>query len=360
MDLITDFIWTYRDILEFLLYFLFFGSVCQSALHRHFGHHGGKVAVAMGLIMAAGLVLGKDSIGFALRHLGLSAVLLLLLAILVVAYRFMRWSDIPNAVALAAAATLTLVGANSAIPKLGLSRQNWYGPLLAGLLVGSAALALSSARDTPSERYRRPLVRAGQIPGQKPIRKELKVVRKASPRKANTHAKRAARDIRSSAKELSTEALTPKHMARIHRRMAQAETEAARTLRDLVRLQQLADATERLDRQRIHRAADIRLPELAPEQRRMLKESLTEERRRLGLEEALQQISHGVEQSVERLRHCLEEAARQIEARNAAGALGWLAKADETIEEARALQGRINQLHRGLTKSLKRQLRMVR
>ena len=357
MDLITDFILTYRDILEFLLYFLFFGSMCQAALHRHFGYHGGKVAVAMGLIMAAGLALGKDSIGFALRHLGLPAVLLLLLAILVVAYRFMRWSDIPHAVALVAAATLALAGANSAMPQLGLSRQHWYGPLLAGLLMGTAALALSAARDIPSGRYRRPLVRAGQIPGQKPIRKELKALRKTDPRKAKTHAKRAARDIRRAAKELNTEALTPKHATRIRRRTAQAETEAARILQDLVRLQQLAGAAERLDRQRIHRAAGIRLPELAPEQRRMLKESLAEERRRLGFEEGLQQIPHGVEQSVERLRHCLGEATRQMEARNAAGALGWLAKADETMEEARALQGRINKLHRGLTKSLKRQLR---
>jgi hypothetical protein len=357
MDLIADFIWTYRNILEFLLYFLFFGSMCQAALHRHLGHHGGKVAVAMGLIIAAGLVLGKDSIGFALRHLGLSAVLLLLLAILVVAYRFMRWLDIPNAVALAAAAALALAGANSAMPKLGLSRQHWYGPLLSGLLVASAALALSAATDIPSGRNRRPLVRAGQIPGQKPIRKELKVVRQANPGKTKQRAKRAARDIRTAAKELNSEALTPKLATRIRRRMAHAETEAARILQDLVRLQQLAGAAERLDRQRIHRAAGIRLPELAPEQRRMLKESLTEERRRLGLEEGLQQISYGVEQSVERLRHCLEKATRQMEARNAAGALGWLAKADETIEEARALQGRINQLHRGLTKSLKHQLR---
>jgi hypothetical protein len=225
---------------------------------------------------------------------------------------------------------------------------------------GSFPGITSRKRKAPSGRYCWPLVRAGQIPGQKPIHKELKSLRKTDPRKAKTHAKCAARDIRSAAKELNTEALTPKHATRIRRRMAQAETEAARTPRDLVRLQQLAGATERLDRQRIHRAADIRLPELVPEQRRMLKESLAEERRRLGLEEGLQQISCGVEQSVERLRHCLEEAARQIEARNAAGALGWLAKADEAIEEARALQGRINQGHRGLTKSLRRQLRTIR
>jgi len=385
MELAEQFIRDNQIAAEFLLYFLFFASLVRASLYRHFHQHTGALSVGIGAALAAALLLARHRLGYSLEALGEPAVVLIILAISVVAYRFLTWSDAPTPVALLAALGLAAIALDAALPDWQVTRQAWFGPALIVLSLVSAAGLVSTSTDGPLTPIHRPLVRAGLLPQGHALRKEAQALKKNQAKKIRREEQRAQHQLQKAANKIrtkhqttkrpqgnappaSTQNATPprarnnteKEKKRILKRIESAEREANKALSQLVQLQKIDRAIEQFDLTQLSRISKANLAQFTPEQRQELKENLKEERQRLGLEQHLDRLTHATEHTIFTLRSHLENTTTALRQNNFPGAQGWLQKANETLQYARHTSKQIEQLRNQLIRSLQHQARATR
>lgn len=375
MELIVEFIRQNQTTTEFLLYLLFFGSLAHAALYRHFNEHTGKVSIAMGMAMAAAIQVSQRRLGYALDSLGEPAILLVLLVIGVVVYRFLAWSDAPTPVALLAAVGIAAIGINAALPDWEITRQGWFGPAVTLLLLVSAAGLVAAPAGEFGGRVVQPLVRAGLLPKRGALNKELRELKKSGARNAVGGERLATRQLRRAEQRIKqaeqkarparagiapdprTRAPPANTKKRIIKRIEGAEREASRALGQLVRLQQLDRAIQHFDLQQLTRASAVNLSAFTAEQHQALQKNLQEERSRLNLEQRLDRLTQATEHTMVTLRGHLENATNAVNKDQPAAAEGWLEKAAESLQYAGHTSRQIEQLRRQLIQSLQRQTR---
>ena len=385
MELAVQFIRENQVAAEFLLYFLFFGSLARASLFRHFREHSGTLSLGIGATLAAALLLARHRLGYSLEALGEPAVVLIILTISVVAYRFLSWSEAPTPVALLAALGLAAIALNAALPDWQLTRQAWFGPTLVILALVSAAGLMSTSADSPLAQISRPLVRAGLLPQGRALQKEAHELKKSRAKQIGREEQRAEHQIQKAADEIrkkerknqksqeqngrASNLNAPPPQAknnsergkkRILKRIETAEREANKALQQLVQLQKIDRAIEQFDLTQLSRISKVNLADFTPQQRQALQQSLREERARLNLEQHLDQLAHATEHTIITLRDHLQNATRALQKDNLPAAEGWLEKTRETLRYAAHTSQQIQQLHSQIIRSIQRQARANR
>ena len=368
MDIITQAWHTYPALFDLLLYFLFFSAVARAALTRHFpGSDGTKVAIAVGLALAAGLTTAQRTIGFSVEKLGPAAVFLILMVVLVTAYKFLSITGVPGPITLLACAALAGVMLKATLPEYTQRALDSHpevgliGPIiLLAILWTLAQVNASHERAAPQARA---LAKYGAIPNAKNLKQEEHVTKRplrGQSKRAAKEEKRIGHEIQGALQLLQTRGLNHKTRPKIYEHCEHALKQANQLEQQQDRLLQLDRAIENLDHKWLERSTALKLRQLTPQQQQLMTKTIADERQRLHIEEELEELQAEVTSHTRAIREGLAKAKECLLTWNAPGAAGWLEQATQQQKKAKNLQTRILACENRLISLVKRQERETR
>lgn len=113
---LSSFYDTYASLIDFLLFFLLFGSVAQVTIGQRFHHNG--LAIALGLVLALTLVLHESRLGLNVRILGVYAAIILLVVLALLVYLVARNLQVESVSSFALALLIVIAGVLVYVPQL--------------------------------------------------------------------------------------------------------------------------------------------------------------------------------------------------------------------------------------------------
>ena len=338
--------WDYPFVVDFLLYFFFFGALVRAALTRHFGDAAAKrIAVSLGLCLAAGLTVAKDSIGFALEDLGPAAVTLIILVLGIVAYRLLRFAEVP--VMYSAMFGLLFGVVSFRALELDFLPNGFHLPpelVLFAWIMGALAVWHGISRSSrgsntessrPPDKKRR---RAG-VPSKKDlVGQRASVTREVSGQKLGVVSKgKSIGRVLDSIREAVSNGRGRLSANKIRNMLSRVEEESAEMAVNLERVRRFDKALREADWAWLNEGSKVNIGELTLQERRALKESIAMERARLGIEARIEVLARDVEAHTLKVRDLLRRAEKDIRAGQDNNVKRW-------IGEARAEQVRANTL----------------
>ncbi len=367
MELLSRIWWEYPYLVDFLLYFFFFGAVARMALAKHYGDEMGKrLAIPIGLILALSLVTAQNRFGFRIEKLGPAAVALIGLVLVITAYQLLRHTGIPQPITLLFSGLFTLLLARTLAPEMtGEFLSQYPAASLLGVVFAAALLWKASSAETNWEEKRKPtypLVRFGILPGKKTLRKTRDRLRKAkrNSRENQRREKKSARELGKAEKTLYNEVPSSRSRAKVLAKIKKVETNSVIVTRNLNRLLRLDRAVREADTTWLKRATSLNPRQLTKEQRQILAVGIKNDRVRIHIEEQIQATTRRAENHTETIREHLRKCVKCLNSGNAAGAAGWLAKAQQEEKNATVNQRQITALENILIRLYKRQEKTLR
>ena len=357
-------IWhSYPALLDFMLYFLVFGAAAQVGFAKSFPSHEGKVlAVAVGLFLAACLAIAQRKLGFSLERMGPVAAFLLCGVIFIAAYRFMKHADVPMPLTVLLSGLMALALARAVMPEA-TGRFMRENPLIVLLvLLGVIYWAWHS-----SEGYlgriagRRPghvLGKQHVVPDEGLLRKEARYLKRNlrnETRKERKEERTVKEDLKRAQQTLERGPPDKASVDRASTLVDRALTKANHIQQHCEKLLRLDSALRRFDRNWLKKAHAFSLDDLTPEQQKLVRDSIIEERRRIRTEENLAALQAKVNAHVQAMKEYARRARAGLASGSAVGAVGWIPKAIEEEKAAEELESEIMNWERRLIGLVKRQ-----
>jgi len=364
MDFIVRIWLTYPVLLDFTLYFLVFGAAARVGFAKSFPSHEGKVlAVAVGLFLAASLAIAQRKLGFSLERMGPVAASILCGVVLVAAYRFMQHAEVPKALTVLLSGLMVLALARAVMPRV-TARFLRENPVVIGIgLLGIVYWAWHSSQGylekVANRRPGRLLGKHHAVPDEAFLRKEASFAKnrlKSTTRKDLKEEKRLNIDLDEAASLVNKGKDRAHDRARLTQLLDNALTKANHVHKYCEKLLQFDGALHRVDAGWLKRAHAFNLNDLTPEQRTLLKESLSEERRRIRTEDVLKELQIEVDKHLQTVTGFVRKAKLSLTHGAAMGAAGWIARAQAEHEKAIELEKRIIHWEKRLIRLVKKQL----
>ena len=365
MELLVSLWRNYSALVDLALYFFVFAATARAALARVFPGREGKVlAVSVGLMLAASLVLTQEKLGFSLERLGPAAAFVLCMIVLAVAYRLMHHARVPLPLLLLLSGLLGLVLLRATLPDMtGRFAREYSGFALLGLIGVLAWAWQGSESQAESVERRRPgklLARQHVLPNQEQLDQE-KVFIKRQIRKPTRQDLKDEVLIEKDAKKVNSLLETENTTSKEGQKAAQILDDALQRVKALRRRSQnllkLDDSLRRFDLGWLRKADIVDLGQLTPTQQLVLRKSVADERNRLDAEGKLGEL----EAQVSRFSDALEERvqrARDFWSRgDAAGAQAWIAEAQALDLRILELDAKALTWEKRLLKFLRRQVK---
>ena len=358
--------WEYPFVVDFLLYFLFFGALVRAALSRQFGDAAAKrLSVALGLSLAMGLVVAKDRIGFAMEDFAPMAIALIVLTAGIVAYRLLRFADVPAIYSALFSLFLVVVvvrtlnvavdGIDSFLPEgtatvlwVAIGLVTWHG------IAKSHGFSARRSRDVQ------------QMVGKRVARQNLERQRDLIGQEVSTQKRRTMKkgksvehDLHKVSKQVSSR--PQKETAeRVHQELKRIEEDASRIAANMARLGRLDRALREFDLDWLKKASKADFRRIGRYERNLLKENIQLERARLGVELRLDALARDSEAHTLRVRELTRRAQESVETAHPE-------ILRQLVSEARAEQRRTNAMNKAilaqervLLQLLNKQIRLLR
>jgi hypothetical protein len=363
MEFTNHLLQSYPWAIDLALFFFFFASASRVAYAKSFpGREGRMLAASTGLVLAAGTVAAKEKLGFSLENLGAPAALLIGLAVFIVAYRLLRYADMPAWTTILFSAFFALTLLHAVLPKTTADAVSKYPELillaLAGAAYGIWHIAANHAHRLEVRRPSYALERFHAIPAKKDLGKEKRAIQKRM-RKPTKRDLKDERRVRSNVEKtlglLEREGITVGTQPKLLRWVHEARTKAHALRDDTVRVRRLDDALERFDLQWLRNQRHLNADKLTEEQQRLLRQTVSRERQELNAEEHIGKLETRIGQHILEVEQGLAKAEERIRARDPVGAMGWLTKAHELERETEALTQEVAQWEKRLLRTLRQQ-----
>jgi hypothetical protein len=362
MNLVDDIYWAYPGVIEFLLYFLFFGAAARLAFAKHYGESGKKLAIPIGLVLAGALIGAQEQLGFSLSSLGPAALTIIALSLAAAVYGAAGYFDLPIGLRLLVSGLFGVVLARTLAP--GLTERILVRHPNA-ILIAIITLAVLLWNMTTSEISKeqggavsRPLVHFGVLPRPKTVEAVAKRVRRDSrsnTRKNRHEEQKSERGLRRAEKTLYTKGMTPAARNDITKQIKTVENELVAMTRAQARLHRLDKAIQDADTAWLQRAAKLNASQLTTAQRKLLRENVRDERNRIGIEKRIRNAGAAVDAQVVSNREKLGKSLECLQSRNGPGAAAWLEQAQDALREVAKSQRRIASLEKALLRLYERQ-----
>jgi len=363
MELFSDFVSSHSDTVNFLLFFLFFGGVARIAFTRHFGERAAsKIAVPVGLILATGLLLGQERLGFQLESLGLVAVFLITFALTIAAFRLMTFSGLSAGQSAGMAFVFLVITLRVLAPVATGAWLAKHGDLVVvGILIGALVAYLSSKRAANSWQESlnaQALARLNAIPNRETLNRILKSLRATT-----SVVQRNTAQLKNHAKAMGRR-LTRSRMPSLsnddsHTRLRALQDEADNLLVAIDRMKKLDAALAEGDLAWLERATGLRTSQFSESQKRTLSNVLRLERERLKLESKTAEQETRVAQHVSRLSTSISEVRKLLSRGHETQAQSLMKQVIAESQETTKLQARVLWLERVLTDVFRKQFALM-
>lgn len=362
LDFLEHLLHTYPQVVEFLVYLLFFGALSRAALTSQFGDEPARrLALPIGLVLAAALTLAADRPWSMLERIGPLAFILVLTAVWALAYGFLRFMDTPPHVALGLTVLLAIISLRTLEIEplndyLDLS-ADWilYGVGLVAIVLW--ALATHEHRPGPGRPFdkRRLTIATG------PSRPDLSKIVRGLKNAVSHNAKDNMRQERKSGRALKRAAKlvddreNPRAADKTRRCLQEAEIGASRISANLARLQRLDRALLEADWNWLKRTSTIRALN-APEAQ-ALRSNIHAERARLEVERQIETLTESAERHVDNVRRRLQAANNEMETNNNGAATALIRDANTLHRQGVELDKQILGMENLLLRLFRKQLR---
>lgn len=353
--------WEYPFVVDFLLYFFFFGALVRAALTRHFGDVAAKrIAISLGLCLSVGLTMAQDRLDFALEDLGPLAIVLIVLTLGIVVFRLLLFADVPKAYAGLFASLFVLVGFRALELDFWRDELRFHPDYLTLGVIVSALLAWhfsnGGTRPLPLDR-----VRSVAVPSRKElVGKRASVAREASSQKRDvvSRGKVVERELDEAKAAVSGKSKGVSTVA-FRRLLVRVEEEASRVTANLSRVRRFDRALRDADWAWLKKSLKVDVGGLSIQERRALKGSVAMERARLGVEERIDSLAGDAESHTLRVREFLRRAEDSLGTLEGRNLEKWLGDARSEQARANTLSKEILAQERILQKLFKKQVRIL-
>ena len=358
---------TYPIALDFTLYFLVFGAAARVGFAKSFPSHEGKVlAIAVGLFLAASLAIAQRKLGFSIERMGPVAAFILCGIVFIAAYRFMQHADVPKPLTVLLAGLMGLALARAVLPKATASfiRENSLMVTLVtlGIICWAWYNSQSYLDRVQNRRPGRLLGKHHIVPDEDTLRKEARFTKKRLRDTTKTERKEEralASDIEKASDLLEKGKHTKQDRGHVARFLDSALERANHVHKYCERLLQADNALLRFDAEWLRKAHAFNVNDLTPEQRTLLRESILEERRRIGSARRTIELENEVKRHLATMTEYVRKARASFadgSGAGAAGSAGWLDKAREEAKKTKELEGQVLDWEKRLVRLVKRQL----
>ena len=371
MDFIIRTWQSYPIILDFMLYFLVFGAAARVGIAKSFPSHEGKVlAVAVGLFLAASLAIAQRKLGFSIERMGPVVAFILCGIVFLASYRFMQHADVPKPLTILLAGLMGLALARAVLPNATASfiREN---PLMVTLVtLGIICWAWYNSQSyldrVKSRRPGRLLGKHHIVPNEDTLSKEARFTKKRlknTTKKNRKEEKALDSDIEKASGLLEKGKNSSQDRGHVAQLLNSALEKANHVHTNCERLLQADNALLRFDAEWLRKAHAFNVNDLTPEQRSLLRESILEERKRIGSERKTIALENEVKSHLATMTEYVRKARASIadgSGAGAAGSAGWLEKAREEGKKTEVLEAQVLDWEKRLIRLVKRQLHEIR
>ena len=353
----------YPIVIDLALYFFVFAAAARVSFSKAFPGHEGKVlSMAVGLFLAVGLAMAQRTLGFSTESMGPVAAIILCGIVFIASYKFLHHAQAPVFMSTLLSLLLALALARAAMPETTnrFLKENPLVILLAmcGLLYWAWHKTEGFAKRVDGRRPGNLLAQHEVVPSEKQLRDETKWVKKRMKRNAKQALKEeqgAEKTLEGAVDHLEKGNADEGERGHVLKSLEDV-LEKARHVR--ARCQALARfdrALRRYDWKWLRKQHGVSFSDFTPEQKRILKRTLDDERRRMRIEEALERLIAEVDAHVGDVQSQTEKAKACIEHGSSAGAAAWLLKALASDKRSEELEKKILEGEKWLMDLLKRQ-----
>jgi hypothetical protein len=371
METIVGVFAAYPWLLDFSLYLLVFTAAARVGFAKSFPSHEGKVlAVAVGLFLAASLAIAQRNLGFSLERMGPVAAFILCGIVFIASYRFMQHADVPKPLTILLAGLMGLALARAVLPNATASfmRENSLMVTLVtfGIICWAWYNSQSYLDRVQNRRPGRLLGKNHIVPDDDTLKKEARFTKKRLRDTTKTERKEEralASDIDKASGLLEKGKHTVQDRGHVARLLNSALEKANHVHKNCERLLQADNALLRFDAEWLRKGHAFNVNDLTPEQRTLLRESILEERRRIGSERKTMELENEVKRHLATMTEYVRKARASFadgSGAGAAGSAGWLDKAREEAKKTKELEGQVLDWEKRLVRLVKRQLATMR
>ena len=365
MEYVIWFWRTYPVAVDLALYFFVFGAAARVAFVKIFPGHEGKVlSVAVGLFLAAGLAMAQRTMGFSTEKMGPVAGLVLCGIVLIASYRFMHRAETPRTLAILLSLLLAVALARTVMPGATerFLRNNPFVVVLAlgGMIFWAWQKSEGLAKRVDNRKPGNQLALNGIVPSETKLKAEKTFVKKRmrrDTRKTLKEEQKEEKEVDGSIEKIEQGNMDKEEREKVLRVLARAQDRARRVREYCDRLARLDQALQRYDWKWLKKEYGVSFGDFTPEQQRVLKKTIIDERKRLRTEEALQKLVQEVDTHAREMENSVSKARECLKLGNGAGAAAWLVKALEADRLSEKLERRILEAEKWLLTLLRRQRR---
>lgn len=361
----------YSGLIDFFVYVLIFVGAAQVTLGQRFPGNGGKaISTGTGLILAVGMIVLEERLGFSLKSFGPIAAGIVMLLLGVMIFRLLHQAGLAphKAGSIAYLALFTFLAA--VMPSLFTwlrDRAPLIGLILMILfilsLVGAVSAAWPSSFGAGFEGRLRQTQQAD--PEARQLRQAFKGETRFMKRAIKPIAKRNVKDSKTILNDLSRikDAIArygndPKARPIILEQISSVLPKQHALLRNIQNLASLSGQVQRLDASLLDRKRRQQLAGLAPEKRELLHAELRGEAAKLGIDQRVAQLENALDKNSKQSLLSLDEAANRLRAGQPDQALQAMQEAIAAEQATAELAQTVNGLEQDLLSLAKRDFKL--